>query len=144
MFPVIRAPNTAYSYNPKVDEHNVEEPLATGAQLSLVSTLQARNNARVTVLGSVEMLENAWFDAQVRKFIGEDGKAKGSKKQPVVNRAFAKEISAWTFQEIGVLKAGSIRHHQNFGQKMVDNETSEQTTGNTAGIYRVKSSVVSG
>ncbi|KAL8780153.1 MAG: hypothetical protein Q9194_001048 [Teloschistes cf. exilis] len=101
--PVVRAPDTAYSYNPKEEAVTVEEPFAVGSQISLVSSLQARNSARFTVLGSVEVLENAWFDAKV--------KAPGAKDIMTSNRNFAKHLSAWTFKEIGVLKVGKVEHH---------------------------------
>ena len=56
--PVLRAPSTAYSYNPKEEAEGLEDVFATGAQLSLVTVFQARNSARLTVLGSAEMLED--------------------------------------------------------------------------------------
>ncbi|KAI9894557.1 MAG: oligosaccharyl transferase glycoprotein complex, beta subunit [Vezdaea aestivalis] len=109
--PVLRAPRTSYSYNPKEESEGVEEPFAVGKQLSLVSALQARNSARFTLLGSVEMLENTWFDAKIKRSIGEMQVGRDAKKQPTSNRAFAEEISAWTFKEIGVVKVGQIEHH---------------------------------
>ncbi|KAH0551580.1 hypothetical protein GP486_007204, partial [Trichoglossum hirsutum] len=102
--PVLRAPRTAYAYNQKDEATVVEEPFAVGQQLGLVSTLQARNNARLAVLGAVEMLSDEWFDAKVKRSPGENGAGKGAKEVRTSNRAFAREISAWTFSETGVLK----------------------------------------
>lgn len=136
--PVLRAPSTAYSYNPKADEPSVDDPFATGQQLCLVSSLQARNSARITVLGSVEMLEDSWFKAQVKKA------GKAAKKQPVVNRAFANQISAWTFKEIGVLKVGAVRHHLTTdAEKTAGDGTGLELAPSNPEIYRVKSNVVS-
>ncbi|KAH0542531.1 hypothetical protein FGG08_003036 [Glutinoglossum americanum] len=133
--PVLRAPRTAYAYNPKDEADVVEEPFAVGQQLNLVSTLQARNSARFTVLGAVEMLSNDWFDAKVKRSPGERGAAKGVKALKTSNRAFAKEISAWTFAELGVLKVGRIEHYLTNGGT---NSTSREVNPT---IYRVKNDV---
>lgn len=101
--PILRAPTTAYSYNPKEDSASVEDVAATGSQLALVSAMQARNSARFTVLGSVESLEDQWFSATVQ--------APGGKKTQTVNREFAQQLTSWTFKETGVLKVGKIEHH---------------------------------
>lgn len=123
--PILRAPSTAYSYNPKDDSDSVEDLFASGQQLSLVSALQARNSARLTVLGSVEMLQDKWFDETVTL----DGKS-----GPTGNRDFAAHVSGWTFKEFGVLKVGKVEHHMADGG---DGEINPK-------IYRVKNDVVSG
>lgn len=129
--PVLRAPRTAYSYNPKEDAEGVEDPFAVGQQLSLVSTMQARNSARFTVIGAAEMLENKWFNAKVKQSNG-----KGAKEMKTSNQAFAKEISGWTFNEIGVLKVGKIEHY-------LDEALSSESDSPNPKIYRVKNTVVS-
>ncbi|KAL2220122.1 Dolichyl-diphosphooligosaccharide--protein glycosyltransferase subunit WBP1 [Thermoascus aurantiacus ATCC 26904] len=103
LVPILRAPETAYSYNPK-ESDSVEDTFATGTQLALVSAMQARNSARFTVLGSVESLENKWFSATVK---GPDDE----KETTTVNRQFAEQLTAWTFKETGVLKVGRIEHY---------------------------------
>ena len=135
--PILRAPDTAYAYNPKDDAETVEDPFATGQQLSLVTSLQARNSARFTVLGSVEVLANKWSDAKV-KGVGKDAKA-----QKTANRAFAKEVSAWTFKEIGVLKAGTVEHYlsEQSGTSYM-NDSSREAGELNPQIYRVKNHVV--
>lgn len=123
--PVVRAPSTAYSYNPK-DQAEAVDPddlFAAGKQLALVSVFQARNSARVTIVGSAEMLQDKWLDASVSR--------PGGKKTKTENREFAKRISGWTFQEIGVLKVNKIEH-----QLKGDNQTNSE-------IYRIKNEVVS-
>ncbi|KJZ75822.1 hypothetical protein HIM_04646 [Hirsutella minnesotensis 3608] len=122
--PVLRAPATAYSYNPKEQPSSVEadELFAAGSQLALVSTVQVRNSARVTVLGSAEMLQDSWMDGVKVARLG------GAKVKPE-NREFAKRLTGWTFQEIGVLRVNSVEHRLQ-GQ----NETNP-------GIYRVKTDV---
>ncbi|KAF2155769.1 Dolichyl-diphosphooligosaccharide-protein glycosyltransferase 48kDa subunit [Myriangium duriaei CBS 260.36] len=103
--PILRAPETAYAYDPKESEA-IEDVFASGSQLSLVTAFQARNSARLTVLGSAEMLENKWFDAKVLGRMG-------GMQVPVGNREFAERLSMWTFQEIGVLQVGRLEHHLN-------------------------------
>lgn len=101
--PILRAPVTAYSYNPKESTNAVEDVLATGSQLGLVSAMQARNSARFTLLGSVESLQDKWFSASV--------KVPNGKETTTVNQAFAQQLTSWTFKETGVLKVGKIEHH---------------------------------
>ncbi|KAJ6046198.1 uncharacterized protein N7446_009288 [Penicillium canescens] len=93
--PVLKAPATAYSYNPKEEMPAAEDILATGSQLNIVSAMQARNSARFTVLGSVESLEDKWFSASTS----------------TVNREFAKQLTGWAFKETGVLKVDKVEHH---------------------------------
>ncbi|MCJ1356830.1 MAG: oligosaccharyl transferase glycoprotein complex, beta subunit [Icmadophila ericetorum] len=132
LMPVLRAKSTAYSYNPKEEAEIVEDPFATGAQISLISAFQARNSARFTVLGSAEALEDKWFDASV--------KLPDGKKSKTVNREFAKQLASWTFKEVGVLKVGKVEHHLNDNSTTPQNASSLITQLNPT-IYRVKNDV---
>jgi oligosaccharyltransferase complex subunit beta len=133
---VIKAPSTAYIYNPKEDAEGVEDPFATGTQINLVSVFQARNSARFTVLGSSEALEDQWFDAEVQL----PGASKKSEKSS--NKAFAEKLSAWTFKELGVLKVDQIKHYLNEGnQKNIANTSQVPSIDLNPSIYRVKNDV---
>ena len=133
--PILRARNTAYSYNPKDDAEYVEDPFAVGEQISLVSAMQARNSARFTVFGSVEALENKWFDAKVK---GLDGKQTKS-----ANREFAKQVTGWTFMETGVLKVGRVEHHlSSIDTNAKENDNVTQLGYLNPKIYRIKNDVV--
>ena len=135
--PILRAKNTAYSYNPKDEADVVEDPFAVGEQISLVSSMQARNSARFTVFGSVEALENKWFDGKVKSVAGTDSKT--------VNREFAKQVTAWTFMELGVLKVGKVEHHlSSIIGDAAGNDSVSQLGYLNPSIYRVKNDVVSG
>jgi oligosaccharyltransferase complex subunit beta len=123
--PILRAPRTAYSYNPKEQAEVVDDLFAAGEQLSLVSAMQARNNARLTVVGSAEMLEDKWFAAKV--------KSPGGREVATFNREFAKRVSGWTFHEIGVLRVNWIEHHMDGAD--ASNESNPK-------IYRIKNDVV--
>lgn len=124
--PILRAPETAYSYNVKEESEPVEDPFATGTQLALISALEARNSARFTVLGSAEILQDKWFSATV--------KGPEDKETTTANREFAKQLTAWTFQEVGVVKVGRIEH------RLV--EEGQESPLNPK-IYRVKNDIVS-
>ena len=131
--PILRAPETAYSYSPKDEVESMEDPFATGSQINLISALQARNSARFTVLGSLEMLEDKWFDATI--------KTKDGKSTKTVNRNFAAQLTAWTFKEVGVLKVGKISHYE-ITDASKKGENSTQIGFQNPGIYRIKNDVV--
>ena len=131
--PVLRAPATAYSYNPKDEADGVEDPFAVGGQLNLVSAMQANNAARLAVVGSAEMLQNKWFAEKAKL---------GDKAVTTGNRDFAQKLSAWTFKETGVLKVGKLLHYQDEGASKKLN-TSVAIPENNPTIYRIKSDVVS-
>jgi len=128
---ILKAPATAYAYNPKDDAEALEDIFAVGGQLGLVSAMQARNSARFTLLGSAEMLEDAWFDADVQ--------AVGGESEKTANRAFAQKLSEWTFKELGVLKVGKLQHYLNEG---VNNLTDVAAVDMNPKIYRIKNDVV--
>ena len=133
---VLRAKATAYSYNPKDEAESVEEPFGVGEQISLVSTMQARNSARFTVFGSVEALEDKWFDAKVKSLDG--------KQTKTANQEFAKQVTAWTFMETGVLKVGRVEHHlSTINENAKGNDSVTQLGYLNPKIYRVKNDVVS-
>lgn len=100
---LVRAPATAYAYGPADEPDGVDDVFATGAQLQIASAMQARNGARITVLGAADALADAWFDASVRPASG--------KKVTSANRAFAAKLTAWAFKETGVLRVDELRHY---------------------------------
>jgi oligosaccharyltransferase complex subunit beta len=130
--PILKAPVTAYTYNPKDEGESVEEPFATGSQIALVSAMQARNSARFTVLGSLEMLQDKWFDAS--------GKTPSGTSTKTVNREFARQLTEWTFKEVGVLKVFGTQHHEVKGGMI--NTTDVGLREQDPEIYRIKNDVV--
>ncbi|KAF1941379.1 dolichyl-diphosphooligosaccharide-protein glycosyltransferase [Clathrospora elynae] len=129
--PVLRAPSTAYSYNPKDEAEGVEDPFAVGEQLNLVSAMQANNAARFAIVGSAEMLQNKWFAEKATL---------GEKVITTANREFAQKLSEWTFKETGVLKVGKFLHYQDEGASKKLN-TSLAIPENNPTIYRIKTDV---
>ncbi|KAF2453977.1 Dolichyl-diphosphooligosaccharide--protein glycosyltransferase subunit WBP1 [Lineolata rhizophorae] len=141
--PVLLAPRMAYAYNPadEADAAGVEEPFATGRQLALASAFQARNSARLVVLGSAEMLADQWTKD------GAEVQVPWGKKTPVANRVFARKVSEWVFKEVGVLKVGRLAHWLNEGEKADVGNVSETGVVPVGGedvnpkIYRIKNDV---
>ncbi len=134
---ILKAPETAYIYNPKEDSAEaLEDVFATGSQINLVSSFQALNSARFTVLGSVEALEDKWFSASVQL------PASGAKTEKTSNRAFAEKVAGWTFKKSGVLKVGSIRHWLDEGSQKGSSEATDLATLDVnPSIYRIKNDV---
>jgi oligosaccharyltransferase complex subunit beta len=128
--PIVRAPRTAYSYNPKeqVEVLPADELFGAGSQLALVAGVQARNSARFALVGSAEMLSDTWFDASVKK-VGEKAEVK------TYNREFAKRVTGWTFQEIGVLRVNWVEHRLD--------EAGVALNESNPKMYRIKNDVVS-
>ncbi|KAG2491121.1 hypothetical protein HYH03_010565 [Edaphochlamys debaryana] len=98
---VLSAPGTAYSHDPK--KSMIEPPaLMVGAAASLVTAVQARNNARMVVAGSVEMFSNDIFNSQVTV---------NGASTATANKDFCVTLTRWAFQDRGVLVASNLRHH---------------------------------
>lgn len=106
LFSLLSASSTAYSHAPN---KAISEISLAGRKISLVSALQARNNARVTFSGSLELFSDAFFNHAVQKY-SVDGSAKKHAKSG--NEIFAKNVAEWTFQERGVLRTSNVRHHR--------------------------------
>ncbi|XP_047323730.1 dolichyl-diphosphooligosaccharide--protein glycosyltransferase 48 kDa subunit-like [Impatiens glandulifera] len=101
---VLSASSSAYSANPKAKLSTV--PTLTGSAISLVSVVQARNNARVLISGSLSMFGNRFFQSGVEKSGSSIKHAKSGNEQ------FLIELSKWVFHERGHLKAVNVRHHK--------------------------------
>ncbi|KAF5738175.1 Dolichyl-diphosphooligosaccharide-protein glycosyltransferase [Tripterygium wilfordii] len=100
---VLSASDSAYSANPISKLSN--PPLLTGSAISLVSVLQARNDARVMITGSLDMFSDRFFKSDVQK-------AGNPKYEKSGNEQFVNEISKWVFHERGHLKAINISHRE--------------------------------
>ncbi|XP_074275257.1 dolichyl-diphosphooligosaccharide--protein glycosyltransferase 48 kDa subunit [Silene latifolia] len=101
---VLSASPAAYSANPNSKLSN--PPTITGSSISLVSVVQARNNARILISGSLDMFSDRFFRSGVQKA------GTSVKHQKSGNEQFATEISKWIFHERGHLKALNVRHHK--------------------------------
>ncbi|KAG0055232.1 hypothetical protein BGZ83_009287 [Gryganskiella cystojenkinii] len=103
---VLWAPQEAYSWETVNGENDSagSDPSVAGKDISLVSVMQARNNARIAFLGSTEMLTDTYFSATAQKH--------GEKSSKSGNRKFIEELTKWTFQEKSVIDVISVEHHK--------------------------------
>ncbi|KAL0365485.1 UNVERIFIED_CONTAM: Dolichyl-diphosphooligosaccharide--protein glycosyltransferase subunit [Sesamum angustifolium] len=101
---VLSASPAAYSANP--NSKLSSPPTLTGSAISLVSVVQARNNARVLISGSLSMFSNWFFRSGVQKA------GSTTKYEKCGNEQFLTELSKWVFHERGHLKAVNVRHHK--------------------------------
>ncbi|EAU81990.1 dolichyl-diphosphooligosaccharide-protein glycosyltransferase [Coprinopsis cinerea okayama7 len=75
------------------------EGLWAGSSLGVVTGFQTANGGRITWLGGADMLTDELFQKQLP-----DGSKPG-------NADFAREVTAWTFQESLVLRIDKVEHH---------------------------------
>ncbi|URD76153.1 dolichyl-diphosphooligosaccharide--protein glycosyltransferase 48 [Musa troglodytarum] len=87
---VLSTSPAAYSANPSAKLS--WPPSLTRSAISLVSVVQARNNACVLIAGSLDMFSN--------------------QHEKSGNEQFVTEISKWVFHERGHLKAVNLHHHK--------------------------------
>ncbi|RCI05274.1 hypothetical protein CU098_012686 [Rhizopus stolonifer] len=95
---------------------------STDRPVTLVGALQARNNARVTFVGSVDIFSDKLINSAVNI-----GSEKSYSKSG--NSEFIRQLCQWTFQEKGILKITGHKHHK-------ENETEQLDW------YRVKDDIV--
>jgi oligosaccharyltransferase complex subunit beta len=100
----LRGNPSTYSANPAkpIDDY----PENAGADTLLVTALQARNNARIVITGSIDMFSNKFFRTKWSE-------ASSSSGSPYVgNELFCGSISKWVFGEVGVLRFRDIVHNK--------------------------------
>lgn len=61
---ILHGSRTSYSYNPR--KKITDYPNTVGTNTQLIAALQARNNARVLFIGSLDFLSNQYFESKVR------------------------------------------------------------------------------
>ncbi|XP_027355550.1 dolichyl-diphosphooligosaccharide--protein glycosyltransferase 48 kDa subunit [Abrus precatorius] len=101
---VLSASPSAFSANPK--SKLTSPPSLTGSSISLVSVIQARNNARILISGSLSMFSNRFFQSAVQKA------GSTTKYNKSGNEQFLTELSKWVFHERGHLKAVNVQHRK--------------------------------
>jgi len=118
---ILSGSSTSYSYSPT--EAVKENPHTMGHNTQLIAALQARNNARVTFSGSLELFSDKFYLSSVQKY-SSDGKTT-ERFEKSGNEQFVTELTKWTFKERGVLQSSNVVH-KNIGT----NETNP-------GVYRI-------
>jgi len=104
VFPILRADQGAYSYNPDAPERK-ETGIVSGNQLTLVSGYQTKYNQRIVISGSTKMCGN---DAMLaNRDPAKDGSIESSP-----NYILCTEMVEWNLMERGVLRMDNIRHNK--------------------------------
>jgi len=106
LFSLLSASSTSYSFAPNKE---IDELHVAGKLTSLVTALQARNNARVIFAGSLELFSDKFFNSPVQKFTSSGTEKKYERSG---NEQFTKQIVQWLFQERGILRASNVTHHR--------------------------------
>lgn len=101
----LSASSSSYSTNPSFKLSGLP-PSLYGTAISLVSVVQARNDARIMISGSLDMFSNRLFRAGVQK------SGSLNKYEKSGNEQFIVELSKWIFHERGHLKAANLRHNK--------------------------------
>lgn len=99
---VLSASPSAYSACPRT---KLSSASLTGSAIALVSVVQARNNARMLITGSLDLFSNRLLRSGVWKA------GSSNKHEKSGNEQFVTEISKWVFHERGHLKAVNMTHH---------------------------------
>lgn len=93
VLPILTGSSTTYSY--ALDNDITDFPHAVGKNTVLVGGLQARNNARVVISGSIDLFSNSFFASSP------------------ANRQFAAHVAQWAFKARGELRiVGEPVHHR--------------------------------
>ncbi|KAI6180682.1 Dolichyl-diphosphooligosaccharide--protein glycosyltransferase 48 kDa subunit [Aphelenchoides besseyi] len=98
---ILNAGTTAYAFKPTspIDEY----PQAIGKSTTLIGALQARNNARVVLCGSLKFFSDEFINHQVQTATGTSKSGNGE---------LATAISKWVLKETGVLRVSGVKHHK--------------------------------
>merc|ERR1712127_558520 len=88
VYPVMHGSKTAYSWVPNGVVDSM--PMVLGQEMTLISAMEGRNNARVLISGSFSLFSD--------EFAGN-------------NEAYALQLGLWAFQRAGVLKIEDIQHY---------------------------------
>lgn len=102
---ILTASSYSYTYNPS--EKITEYPHSVGKSTLLISALQARNNARVVFVGSLDFFSNDFFQSPVQS-----NAANSKRFEKSGNQDLAVSLSQWVFKEKGVIRVAGIDHHK--------------------------------
>ena len=107
-----------------------QAPNAVGQNAILVAAVQARNNARVLVTGSLDLLSDKFFNHQL------DGS-----KTPTTsgNAQLAASLVNWVTKKTGVLRVVSVEHHRQGEQQPPESYTIEENVE-----YKIKIETLTG
>jgi len=100
VYSILTAPSTSYSWIPEAPVTTM--PMTLGKDTTLISAMEAKNNARVIISGSLRFFSDE-FAAD--------------------NEAIARQIALWCFQRAGVLKLSNVQHYLTDTKETLDTYT---------------------
>lgn len=109
VLPVLVAAGTAYASRPDSSVDAASDAL--GRTSLLLAGVQARNNARMLFVGSLEFFSDELFVAPVAQAVVGDGVAALTAARSG-NQALCEALSGWLFKERGVLRVGQVLHRR--------------------------------
>lgn len=80
---VVHARSTSYSADPSPSEPLVEDAFISSSAVGLVSSLQARNNARVSFVGSLDLFSDTFVNAAISSADGTECVARAASCEPL-------------------------------------------------------------
>lgn len=100
-FQILSASDDAFSYKPGTAVKTY--PFSIGKETTLIGSTQARNNARITFVGSMKFFSNEFLDANIKL-------SNSQESSKSANEQLAIAVTKWTFKELGVLRVTDVRH----------------------------------
>lgn len=107
-FSILTGTPTTYSYE-KGKNMQKETTLLIGKNVNLVGALQARNNARVVVSGSLKLFSNEFFNAPLKERL-ETPKEEFKSLEKSENQKFVSDVLKWTFGQKKILRVKNVNH----------------------------------
>jgi len=105
VLPLLSGQETTISLNPD-SSLTLKNPIV-GTHAVFVAALQARNNARVVISGSLELFSNEFFNSPIQRYTPEGD---APRYEQSANKEFSSQVSCWVFQEKGVIRVRSYNH----------------------------------
>lgn len=131
--PLVSAPSTSYTAK---ESDGAVSWLGSEADLNIISAFQLKDSSsRVTFIGSKELLTDSLVKAS-------NVKTPSSSTSNTANAALLDDLTAWTFQETGVLKVERRSHYRvRTSPTDVRESYEEPAQGGEAAMYRIKDTV---
>ncbi|SCV73025.1 BQ2448_6950 [Microbotryum intermedium] len=102
---ILHASPTAYSGDASRIGNLADDVFLAGTSAGLVTAFQAKNNARITFVGSTDVFSDVFQRASVESSNGLRFARSG-------NAAFISDLTRWTMQETGVIRIDAARHYR--------------------------------
>jgi len=113
VFPILSGDGSSFSG--ELGDIVEKPPHAAGEKMVLVAGLQARNNARFVISGSLDLFSDKFFESPIQKYTPEGNSVRYDKSG---NQAFGTNLVRWLLKEGGVLQISNASHHKISGSTL--------------------------